>query len=401
MYIPRLLSKRLLTLADYFPSLIISGARQTGKTTLLKHTFPEFSYVSLDLPSKAEQAERNPADFLAEHTAPLIIDEVQYAPGLFRHLKTEIDKNRHEMGRYILTGSQDFSLMKHVSDSLAGRCVMLQLEDLSSAELRQVNLTDENKGGYLELMTRGQFPELWRLPDFPSNDFYASYLATYLERDVRQVLNVTSLRDFERFIRITASRSGNMLNKTDIARDVGLSVKAVGDWISVLEASGQIVLLEPWFTNFDKRIVKSPKLYFRDTGLLCFLLGLDKKSLTGSAFLGAVWETFIFSELRKINNSLDKPVNIWYYRDQRAREIDFLIETGGTISFMECKWKETPDISDAQTVRTLSIELAESGSQWLPGHHYIAAPSSAGFSLTEDITVVPLFRLDDLLSGTN
>jgi hypothetical protein len=192
-----------------------------------------------------------------------------------------------------------------------------------------------------------------------------------------------------------------MLNKTDIARDVGISVKAVGDWISVLEASGQIVLLEPWFTNFDKRIVKSPKLYFRDTGMLCFLLGLDKKSLTGSAFLGAVWETFIFSELRKINNSLDKPVNIWYYRDQRAREIDFLIETGGTISFMECKWKETPDLSDVQTVRTLSIELAESGSQWKPGHHYIAAPSSEGFSLNGEVSVVPLFRLDDLLSGTN
>jgi len=398
MYFPRTISEKLIRLSQFFSSVIISGARQTGKTTLLKKTFPEYNYVSLDLPSIAEQAENNPSEFLSEHASPLVIDEVQYAPGFFRHLKTEIDADRHTMGQFILAGSQDFSLMKHVSDSLAGRCALLELENLSLQEIRRKKDLLETPETHLQSMVRGQFPELWRVPELPVNDFYSSYLATYLERDVRQILNVTSLRDFERFIRILASRSGNMLNKTDIARDVGVSVKAVGDWISVLEASGQIVLLEPWFSNFDKRIVKTPKLYFRDSGFLCFLLGLNKDALAASPFLGSVWETLLFSELRKINSCLSEPVNLWYYRDQRAREIDFLIESGGVISFLECKWKETPTKEDARTLISVSAELEKSGSNWKSGNHYIIANTISSFSLTQKVRAVGVSDLKDILS---
>jgi len=184
-----------------------------------------------------------------------------------------------------------------------------------------------------------------------------------------------------------------MLNKTDIAKDVGVLIKAIGDWISVLEASGQIILLEPWFSNFNKRIVKTPKLYFRDTGLLCFLLGLDKNSLGSSHFLGALWETCVFAELRKMNNSSARPVNFWYYRDQRAREIDFIAESGGTLLIIDCKWKETPSKADCETMAAVSNELENSGSNWLPGQHYLVTNTPAAFSLTERISTV---RFTDL-----
>ena len=397
MYIPRTLSEKVITLSGFFPAVILSGARQTGKTTLLKNIFPDYNYVSLDLARQDEKAESSPTRFLSEHGTPLIIDEIQYAPGLFRYIKGAIDKDRHRMGTYILTGSQDISLMKHISESLAGRCGIVQLENLSVQEISQKLEVKESADSYLHLMSRGQFPELWRAVDLPAREFYDAYLTTYLERDVRQILNVTSLRDFERFIRILASRSGNMLNKTDIARDVGVSVKAIGDWLSVLEASGQIILLEPWFSNFDKRIVKTPKVYFRETGLLCYLLGLNRNSLGNSAFLGSVWETFVFSELRKINAGLAEPVNFWYYRDQRAREVDFLIQTGDVLSFIECKWTEKPGKSDMQNIVAVSSELRKSGVRWRPGRHYIAANSAASYALTDEIDVIMFEDLGQVL----
>ncbi|MEI6877357.1 MAG: ATP-binding protein, partial [Spirochaetota bacterium] len=274
MILSRLLADRLTSSAERFPALVLTGARQAGKTTLLEACFPRHRYVSLDLPSLAEQAERDPIAFLHANPPPLLIDEVQYAPGVFRHIKRAIDENRDAMGRFILTGSQSFALMAGVSESLAGRVVLFELENLSLGELVGAGLPGLTKGeiDWAALLVRSQFPELWKRPELPTADFLASYLATYLERDVRQILKVTSLRDFERFMRILAARSAQLLNKAEIAKDTGVSPKAINDWISVLEASGQIVLLEPWFRSFNKRMVKSPKVYFRDSGLLCRLL---------------------------------------------------------------------------------------------------------------------------------
>ena len=232
---------------------------------------------------------------------------MQYAPGLFRHLKAAIDERRHDMGRYILTGSQNFTLMKGISDSLAGRCGIVELENLALHEINAVTPPGDDAASLAGLMARGQFPELWRAPELPAADFFASYLATYLERDVRQILNVASLRDFERFVRVLAARSAAMLNKSDVARDTGVAVKTIGEWVSVLQASGQIVLLEPWHVSFGKRVVKTPKVYFRDSGLLCFLLGLDASTLLTSPALGAVWETFVFAEMRKLNEAESAP----------------------------------------------------------------------------------------------
>ncbi len=199
----------------------------------------------------------------------------------------------------------------------------------------------------------------------------SSYIATYLERDVRQILNVGSLRDFERFLRLLAVRSGNLLNKSDLARDTGISVKAAGDWISVLEASGQLILLEPWFENLGKRAVKTPKVLIRDPGLLVFLLRLDEGSLGGSPLRGAVWETFALAEIRKLNSAAEKSGKLWFYRDQGGREVDLLLERGGVLDLIEVKWTETPDDADTALLdavgRALSVHSPTTrlGRKWL------------------------------------
>src|SRR5208337_2492517 len=295
MWIPREIEPRLLRSARTRPVVVLTGARQTGKTSTFLRLFPDHEFVSLDLPTEAEQAEKEPQNFLQRHPVPVIIDEVQYAPDLFRYLKVAVDATRRRSGQFLLTGSQKFTLMKSVSESLAGRADIAELETLSLAEIRGAlpETTPESA------IVRGGFPELHADPDIDHLAFYNSYLATYLERDVRSLANVGSLRDFERFLRACALRSANLLNKADLARDVGIAPSTANHWLSVLEASGQVVLLEPWFSNRTKSIVKSPKLYLADTGLLCALLNIrSEDALRQSPAVGAIWETFVFAQLR-------------------------------------------------------------------------------------------------------
>lgn len=350
MLYQREIKDKIEELARFFPVLVLSGARQTGKTTLLKSLFPKHQYVTLDLPLEAEFAEESPEEFLKKYSPPVLIDEVQYAPKLFRHLKFVVDSNRETNGQFILTGSQKFTLMKEVSDSLAGRCALLELENLSIYELGSIAKEYGKSNGSHSLLSRGFYPELWKNLDFPVLEYYRSYFGTYLERDVRQILNVGSLRDFERFIRICATRSGNLLNKSDIAKDVGVTLKTINDWLSVLQASNQISLLEPYFENVGKRLVKTPKIYFNDTGLLCFLLGLDKESVSQSHLLGAIFETFIFGELRKYISIKKPQATIWFYRDQ-TKEIDFVILESNTVRMIETKWTERPDLGDVKSLK--------------------------------------------------
>lgn len=397
MYYTRNYADVLRNLSKYFPVITLSGARQTGKTTLLRDVFNNYNYVSLDLPSTAAQAEKNPADFFAQYQAPLIIDEVQYAPNIFRHLKSLIDTDRHAMGRYILTGSQKFNLMREVSDSLAGRAAILDLENLSWDEIHKNTGKQLSYASLIHFISRGQFPELWRVSDLPFSPFYSSYIATYLERDVRQILNVTSLRDFERFIRSLAPRSGQLLNKTELARDVGVSVKAINDWLSVLQASNQIVLLEPWFKNISRRMIKSPKVYFCDSGLLCFLLGVNEHNFMNSPFKGQIWETVAYSEMRKLNQTSPEPVNFWFYRDQTAREIDFVIEKGGYLSFLECRWTANPGKDDVKTIQSIDRELLEKEPTYKPGHHFLLCTAEAPYTMYEKISVTGLAHVKDII----
>jgi uncharacterized protein len=322
--------------------IVLTGARQTGKTSTFLRLFPNHSFVSLDLPTEAEQAEKEPRGFLQRHPPPVIIDEVQYAPGLFRHLKTEVDAHRSRNGQFLLTGSQKFTLMKNASESLAGRADIVELETLSLAEIR---------ASFPEIavetaIVRGGFPELYANPDIDLIAYYDSYLATYLERDIRLLTNVGSLRDFERFIRACALRSANLLNKADLARDIGIAPSTANHWLSMLEASGQVVLLEPWFSNRTKSIVKSPKLYFADTGLLCTLLNIrSEEALLQSPAVGAIWETFVFAQLRHRERKAGRLGNLFFWRD-RTREVDFVVDAGGRLELFEAKWTELPDLGD-------------------------------------------------------
>ncbi len=345
MEFQREIAPAVLRLAAHFPSVVVTGARQTGKTTLLTRLFPRYHYVSLDLPQQAQLAEEDPGSFLLRHPTPLLVDEVQYAPKLFRYLKVEIDRNRDANGRFILTGSQKFSLMKEVSDSLAGRCGVLELEGLSTEELGDVFHDREQREGMAGILVRGFMPQLWKDPDLRPADYFSSYQATYLERDVRQLLNVSSLRDFDRFMRASAVRSGQILNKTELAKEVGISNKTATEWLSVLQASNQITLIEPYFANVGKRLTKTPKLYFNDVGLLCFLLGLNQSSVTDSYMIGSIWETLVFAELRKYLSATTPEASIGFYRDQ-SREVDFVIEKDGRLTLADAKWKELPGRRD-------------------------------------------------------
>lgn len=323
--------------------VVLTGARQTGKTSTLLRLFPNHGFVSLDLPTEAEQAEKEPHRFLSRHPAPVIIDEVQYAPGLFRHLKSAVDASRDRNGQFLLTGSQKFTLMKSVSESLAGRADIVELETLSLSEIRAALPQTALEA----TIVRGGFPELQANRDIDHVAFYNSYLATYLERDVRSLANVGNLRDFERFLRACALRSANLLNKADLARDIGIAPSTANHWLSVLEASGQVVLLEPWFSNRTKSIVKSPKLYLADTGLLCALLNIHSvDALRQSPAAGAIWESFVFAQLRGRERRAGHAGSLFFWRD-RTREVDFVVDIGGRLELFEAKWTELPVESDA------------------------------------------------------
>ncbi len=401
MYFERELSSRLKVLAAHFPVLVLTGARQTGKTTLLRHVFPDHRYVSLDLPSDAALAESSPANFFDRNRPPVLIDEVQHAPGLFRHIKVAVDERRHGSGQFILTGSQKFSLMKDVSDSLAGRCAWLELEGLSASELAGGGIALREPAALMRLLARGQFPELWRDADLPRADFHRAFLATYIERDVRQILNVASLRDFERFVRLCASYNGQLLNKTELARGVGVTSKTIDQWLSVLHASNQVALLEPFFANVGKRVVKSPKLYFCDTGLLCFLLGLDETSLEHSAALGSVWEALVYAELRKALVARAPDHQLTFYRDNQGREVDFMISGGGRVTCIECKWTELPRPDDAKWLRDVAALLEASSAKPARIERRIAARPAATYPLEDGTRVVHGAALaDDLFPAS-
>ncbi|MBI2422956.1 MAG: ATP-binding protein [Candidatus Hydrogenedentes bacterium] len=333
-----------------FPAVVLTGARQAGKTSLVRHLFPEAGYVSLDIPQEAESARMDALRFVARHPEPLIIDEVQYVPELLRHLKTLIDEDRRA-GRFILTGSQDFSLMEGAAESMAGRCAVLSLGGLSLAEAGQhagPDLIDT-------YLWRGGYPELWQRPELDRDLWLGSYLATYLERDVRNIVQVGSLRDFDRFLRAVALRAGKLLSVSELARDVGISVNTGKAWLSILEASRQIFLLEPYHVNAGKRLVKTPKLYFHDPGLLSYLLGfLHPSAIRRSAAWGPIWENLVIAEVWKYFQNHGKRPPCWFWRVNQGEEVDLLIEIApNAFVALECKAAAFPERSALKGIQAL------------------------------------------------
>ena len=385
VWIPRDIETRLQRSVRTRPVVVLTGARQTGKTSTLLRLFPKYGFVSLDLPTEAEQAEKEPQNFLGRHPSPVIIDEVQYAPRLFRHLKVVVDASRARNGQFLLTGSQKFTLMKSVSESLAGRADITELETLSFGEIHSIRPSTTIE----TIIVRGGFPELHANPDIDQVAFYNSYLATYLERDVRSLANVGNLRDFERFLRACALRSANLLNKADLARDVGIAPSTANHWLSTLEASGQVVLLEPWFSNRTKSIVKSPKLYLADTGLLCALLNIrTEDALHQSPAAGAIWETFIFAQLRSRERRAGRVGSLFFWRD-RTREVDFVVDVGGQLDLFEAKWTELP--GDGDTVNLNFARTVVGKSRVTGGAVISRTPNS--FPLSSGFRALPVFEL--------
>ena len=344
MWINREIEPILKERASKRPSVIITGARQTGKTTLLSKVFPQYNYVTLDIPKDAQEAEESGETFLTKHPPPIIVDEIQYAPKLLHHIKKNIDDHRDENGRFLLTGSQKFSLMHHISESLAGRCTILNCHTLSLREFAAWQNKTPGPEDLLEWIWKGGYPEL-HAKSLDPESFYSDYLATYLERDVLQLLHVQNLRNFDRFLRLCALRTGQILSQNSLATDIGISPNTVNSWLSVLETSGITYFLEPFFSNRSKRVVKTPKFYFLDTGLCCFLAGIrSKQDLKTSPLLGPLFETHVVGQCIRHFANQGKKEELYFFRDHFGHEVDIVIPKGNGFSLYECKWAEHPDL---------------------------------------------------------
>ena len=335
-YIPRHLGNELEAAASAFPALILTGPRRAGKTTLLRHTFPEAAYHLLEDPDLVARFRADPRSFVDEVDPPVILDEIQRVPELLNYLRTRIDAHPERAGQWFLTGSQEAPLMQGVTESMAGRAAIFQLLPLSRGESDRVSLLG------------GGFPEALAKPDV-RRTWFRSYVQTYLERDVRTVTAIRDLATFRRFLALLASRCGQLLNKTDIAAPLGVSVPTVTSWLSVLEITSQVLLVPPYYENFGKRLVKSPKIYFADSGLACHLLGIETEdALSRSPFLGPLFEGFVASEIVKhqLNNGHGK--SLYFFRDRQGLEVDFLLDQGNRrLALIEAKATRTPRPSDA------------------------------------------------------
>ncbi len=327
--VPRTLSATLRRLAASFPVVAITGPRQSGKTTLAKAVFPDKPYVSLEDPIERAFAQEDPRGFLARFANGAIFDEAQRWPDLFSHLQGMVDA-APVPGRYILTGSQQFGLLAGVAQSLAGRVGMTRLLPLAIAELSSVVALDD-------LMLTGGYPALHG-QGIPAGDWFASYVATYVERDVRQVLNIQDLNTFQRFLRLCAARTGQLLNLSALAGEAGIAQGTARAWLSVLEASYLLILLPPYHRNFGKRLVKTPKLYFLDTGLAAWLLGIrDTTMLALHPLRGALFETLIIGECIKDRYNAGLPADLYFWRDNNGLEADLLFEVRGRLQPAEIK----------------------------------------------------------------
>ena len=317
-----------------FPIIGITGPRQSGKTTLAKMAFPEKAYVSLETPSNLDFALNDPVGFLEKYQEGAIIDEAQNAPELFSYLQGIVDENKIN-GQFVLTGSQQFGLLAGITQSLAGRIGLVELLPLAISELgkRRLELNQQILWGqYPSLYDRELKPQIW----------YQDYIATYLEKDVRQLINIKDTHKFRRFLKLCAARTGQLLNKDELREACEINSKTFSAWLSILEASYIIHLVPPFFQNYSKRVVKSPKLYFNDTGLACSLLGLNSSEEVGvSSLKGALFETLVYSEVikRRLNHRLN--YNLYFWRDSKGVELDLVFEEMLKVTNVEIKSSAT------------------------------------------------------------
>jgi len=352
--VKRTLADRLSQAAKQFPIVTVTGPRQSGKTTLVQAVFRDHRYISLELPDQRRFALEDPRGFLNQFDGPVVLDEVQRTPELFSYIQVLVDEHRDWTGRFILTGSQNFLLLQSISQSLAGRCAVLHLLPFSLAELQgRKPMELESMGrtaagnlkppgmALLDTLFTGFYPRIHD-KQLPPRDWLAGYYQTYLERDVRNVLNVGDIETFGRFIRLCAGRCGQLLNLSGLASDCGISHTTARRWISLLEAGFIVTLLNPYHRNFGKRVIKSPKLYFLDTGLLCYLLQIrSPDELFHRAERGAVFESFVVSEMNKNFMHRGEQPSLYFWRTASGREVDIVIDLGRELIPVETKSAQT------------------------------------------------------------
>src|SRR5579862_2348399 len=378
-YKPRAIESELKKALRTFPAILVTGSRQAGKTTLLRNLLPDYTYISFDLYSDLEGVKEDPRLFLGQHPPPIILDEIQYAPEILRFIKGQIDEQRHQYGQFALTGSQVFPLMKGASESLAGRVAIFELYPFSWAELEIIPTIR----GTLEGMVRGFYPEFIATPEISPLRWFDSFLMTYIERDVRNIRSNINIALFQRFLRLLAARAGQLLNLSEIAKELGISQPTATDWLKILEATYVIFLLRPFHNNVSKRYVKSPKIYFIDTGLLSFLLGLHSADeLARSPFLGHVFENMVIMETVKRLSASSHPRNLYFYRTLKGVEIDLLLESGGEIDAYEIKWTQTPDKSMISSLQSLKEDQQIRKMA-------ILAPIASPVPISRDILAIP------------
>jgi len=374
---PRALARTILKALKSFPAIVVTGPRQSGKTTLLKMLFSKtHRFVTLEDPDIRIRAREDPLRFLEQYRPPVIIDEIQYVPELLSYIKTRIDQNR-KPGQWLFTGSQNFVLMQGISQSLAGRAAVLSLLPFSFSErigqgegtkgiddwLKGLNLHQkyEDKVTLSEWILRGSYPEIASKKSVDRQLWCGSYISTYLERDVRNLAQIGDLSQFERFLRLCAIRTGQLLNLSELAKEIGMSVPTVKRWLSILETGYQIYLLFPYYKSLGKRLVKSPKLYFNDTALASYLLGLhNRETLLGSTSLGNLFETMIVTDFLKRFLHFGQMPSMYYLRTRDGLEVDLVVELGEKLHLFEIKSAMTIFPKHASSLLKISSDLKSS-----------------------------------------
>lgn len=401
-YIKRALEPILKKAVSQFPAVVLTGPRQAGKTTLLKQLFSTtHRYLSLEPPDIRSAALADPRGFLELYPPPIIFDEVQYAPDLLFYIKEKIDANRQVYGQYILTGSQNLLLLQQVSESLAGRAAMLKLLPLSYIEMigrpneqfiwegKEVTDIQLPLLDFWKMVLRGSYPELIEHPEKESILWQGSYIQTYLERDIRGVRQVGDLTQFQSFLKALAARSAQLVQVSDIARDIGVAVNTAKAWLGILEATYQIIILRPYFANISKRLVKTPKVYFTDVGTLCYLTGLkDTDHLISGPMAGAVMETFVVSEIYKRLASSGLDPHLYFWRTSSGTEVDLLVEHHNLLIPIEIKASSTPRPAMAEGITLLQKDL-----KGKVGDGYVVHPGNVRLPLAPHVTALPFAQL--------
>jgi hypothetical protein len=403
-YIERTIESVLRRAAKEFPAVVLVGPRQSGKTTILKHLFSErYRYVSLEPPDVRISAVEDPRGFIEMYPPPVIFDEVQYAPDLLPYIKEKIDAKRQKYGQYLVTGSQNLLVMERVTESLAGRAAILKLLPLTRREAdgqpqkqlpwESARHRSEKKmaspGDLWKKFLHGGYPELAAHPKRDVALWHSAYIQTYLERDVRLLRQVGNLTQFQNFLRALAARSAQLLHLSDLSRDLGVAVNTAKAWISVLEATYQIIVLRPYFANVGKRLVKTPKVYFTDVGTLCYLAGLkDPEHAASGPMGGAIFETAVVSEVYKTLMHRGMEPQMYFWRTSAGAEVDIVIEFGRRLIPVEVKLSSTPRPAMASNIKTFQEDL---GDKAAPG--YVLHTGDIRLPFGPGVTALPFTEL--------